>query len=75
MNIVKQVDLPNFRFDVNNINSQALIKPVDQTISIGDQSGSNDESGSSGYCDMFSGTDGKGGNGTDRLDGKPSHSS
>ncbi|CAF3198815.1 unnamed protein product [Rotaria sp. Silwood2] len=78
MSIVKQAELPNFRFDVNNVSSRALIKRFDQTISISGQSGSNGESGnhgtwgSSGYCGMFSS---KGGNGTDGLDGKPGQSS
>ncbi|CAF1349089.1 unnamed protein product [Rotaria magnacalcarata] len=50
MSIVTEVELPNFPFDVYNVSTRSLVKPVDHVISISGKSGSDGCSGTSGSC-------------------------
>ncbi|CAF4024170.1 unnamed protein product [Adineta steineri] len=68
MSIITEVGLQNFSFDVDIVSYRASQKPVDHTISINGQSGSNGSAGHSG----FSGSNGgDGSNGSDGGNGCP----
>ncbi|CAF0876778.1 unnamed protein product [Adineta steineri] len=74
MSIITEVGLQNFSFDVDSVSYRALKKPVDQTISINGQSGSNGydgTSGSAGYCGSNGSNGGDGSNGSDGGNGCP----
>ncbi|CAF3266614.1 unnamed protein product [Rotaria socialis] len=84
MSIVTEVELPIFPFDVYNVSTRSLVKPVDHVISISGKSGSDGCSGTSGssgipgtsgspgiigYRDATSGCGSTGGNGSNGFDG------
>ncbi|CAF1275340.1 unnamed protein product [Adineta ricciae] len=76
MSVMRNIELSNFRFDVNSVSQRAVAKYVDETISIDGQSGSNGHFGPSGAPGHYgsNGTNGvhggDGGDGTNGFDGQ-----